>query len=125
PGAGDRGAAAGAPGRPAGGHGRWLSARRRTGRSGQRADAQGESMTIAELLAAARLPASDTPRLDAELLLAHCLGRERSYLYAWPERQVPAEAEARYRQLLARRAAGEPVAHLVGVREFWSLPLAV
>lgn len=82
-------------------------------------------MTIAELLSSASLPDSETPRLDAELLLAHCLGRDRSHLYAWPEREVSADVEARFRQLLARRTAGEPVAHLTGEREFWSLPLAV
>jgi release factor glutamine methyltransferase len=68
---------------------------------------------------------SDSPRLDAELLLAHALGKDRSYLRAWPER-VPAPAQAaRFESLLARRLAGEPVAHLLGVREFWSLDLQV
>jgi release factor glutamine methyltransferase len=67
----------------------------------------------------------DTPRLDAEVLLACVLDRPRSHLLAWPER-VPAPGElARYRELVVRRAAGEPVAHLVGQREFWSLPVAV
>jgi release factor glutamine methyltransferase len=82
-------------------------------------------MNIRELLSSAALPGSDTAQLDAELLLAHCLGRGRSHLYAWPEREVETQAEQRYRGLLARRAAGEPVAHLTGEREFWSLPLAV
>lgn len=82
-------------------------------------------MTIAELLAAADLSDSDTPALDAELLLAHCLGRNRSYLRAFGERVVDEYAVNQFRQLLQRRAAGEPVAHLLGVREFWSLPLDV
>lgn len=69
--------------------------------------------------------ASDSPRLDAEMLLAHALGQDRSYLRAWPER-APAPAQAaRFESLLARRQAGEPVAHLLGVREFWSLDLHV
>lgn len=73
----------------------------------------------------AQLIAGDTPRLDAEVLLACVLDRPRSHLLAWPE-QVPApEQQARYRELVARRAAGEPVAHLVGQREFWSLPVSV
>ncbi|MCW9058601.1 MAG: peptide chain release factor N(5)-glutamine methyltransferase [Gammaproteobacteria bacterium] len=84
--------------------------------------------TLQSLLAAASASlasTSDSPRLDAELLLAHALGQDRSYLRAWPER-VPAPAQAaRFASLLARRQAGEPVAHLLGVREFWSLELQV
>ncbi len=82
-------------------------------------------MNVGELLAAAELPDSDTATLDAELLLAHCLGRNRSYLRAFAEREVDAEDERKFRELLARRARGEPVAHLLGVREFWSLTLEV
>lgn len=68
---------------------------------------------------------SDTPKLDAELLLAHVLGKRRSYLYAWPEREPGAVQVQHYHDLLHRRCAGEPIAHLIGQREFWSLPLAV
>lgn len=83
-------------------------------------------MTIGELLAVARdAIAGDSARLDAELLLAHVLERDRTHLFAWPERAVTAEQEAAFRALVARRVAGEPVAHLTGRREFWSLPLAV
>jgi release factor glutamine methyltransferase len=73
--------------------------------------------------AAATLP-GETPRLDAELLLAHLLGCDRLELLARP-RPVPDEALARFRTLLARRRAHEPVAYLVGRREFWSLDLEV
>ena len=82
-------------------------------------------MNIAELLATATLPDSDTARLDAELLLARCLGRDRSYLRAFGEREVEADIEHHFRELLARRRNGEPVAHLLGTREFWSLELDV
>jgi len=68
---------------------------------------------------------SDSPALDAELLLAHCLKRNRTYLYTWPEREIAASDEALFRELLARRQQGEPIAYLTGEREFWSLPLAV
>ena len=64
-------------------------------------------------------------RLDAEVLLAHVLGRPRSALIAHAEQCVDAAAVARYRMLLARRAGGEPIAYLIGEREFWSLMLAV
>lgn len=68
---------------------------------------------------------SDSPRLDAEILLAHALDKPRSYLRAFAEREIEAGSELAFRLLVARRAAGEPVAHLTGQREFWSLPLQV
>lgn len=63
---------------------------------------------------------SDTPELDAEVLLACCLGRNRSYLRAWPEKQPDAAQHQRFLELTARRRAGWPVAYLTGRREFWS-----
>jgi release factor glutamine methyltransferase len=68
---------------------------------------------------------SDSPRLDCELLLCHALQQERAYLYTWPEKQLSTEQEQRFLALLARREQGEPVAHLLGKKEFWSLPLQV
>ncbi len=68
---------------------------------------------------------SDTPRLDAEILLAAALDRPRSYLHAWPERILEPEQAARFAAWLERRLAGEPVAYLLGRREFWSLELDV
>jgi release factor glutamine methyltransferase len=76
--------------------------------------------------ATARLAAkSDSARLDAELLLARVLGRMRSYLYAHPEQPLDGAASAQYQAWITRRAAGEPIAHLLGEREFWSLRLTV
>jgi len=78
------------------------------------------------LAAAERLDAvSDSPRLDAELLLCHVLGEHRSYLYTWPERELEGGQAQAFEALLARRQNGEPVAHILGRREFWSLELAV
>jgi release factor glutamine methyltransferase len=68
---------------------------------------------------------SDSAQLDAELLLAFVLGRPRTYLRAHPEQILQPDAVARYQQLLARRAQGEPLAYLTGEREFWSLTLSV
>ena len=68
---------------------------------------------------------SESARLDAELLLAHVLGRPRSYLGAHPEILPEPDAVGRYQDLLRRRAQGEPIAYLTGEREFWSLPLMV
>ncbi len=86
------------------------------------------SATIATLIESGKTTldgAVDTPRLDAELLLAFALDATRSTLAAWPERPVDAARRAVYENLVQRRARGEPVAYLVGKREFWSLELEV
>lgn len=81
--------------------------------------------TVQELLRSGDDLPGDSPRRDAEILLGHCLQQSRSWLYTWPEREVPAQQSARYRQLLQQRSQGQPVAYLVGQREFWSLLLTV
>jgi release factor glutamine methyltransferase len=68
---------------------------------------------------------SVSARLDAEVLLAYALRRPRSYLLSHDASRIDAATTAHFRSLLARRAAGVPLAYLTGVREFWSLPLAV
>lgn len=68
---------------------------------------------------------SDSPRLDAELILAHVINKPRSFLYTWPEQQLTESQQSFYEELMARRAKGEPVAYLLGEKEFWSLPLKV
>ena len=68
---------------------------------------------------------SDSPRLDAELLLAHCLQKERSYLYAWGDKVVDASTQQTFKQLIKKRLTDYPVAYLLGRREFWSLDLKV
>jgi release factor glutamine methyltransferase len=62
---------------------------------------------------------------EAALLLAHVLDRSRSWLYAHGDAPVPARDLGRFEQLVARRAAGEPVAYLLGTRGFWRFDLAV
>lgn len=74
---------------------------------------------------AAGLLSGDSPRADAELLLAQALGRPRSWLYAHADEPIDAQAAAGFARLLERRRRGEPVAHILGMREFWSLPLTV
>ncbi len=84
--------------------------------------------TSGELLASALAALGSEPsaaRLDAEVLLAHTLDKPRTRLRGWPDDPVPANQAARYRELIARRADGEPVAYLTGMREFWSLSLEV
>ena len=85
--------------------------------------------TYASLLqaATARLAAAGvaTPRLDAEVLLAATVGIGRTVLYTRLREPVSPHAVDRLTKRLARRAAGEPVAYLVGRREFWSLEFCV
>jgi release factor glutamine methyltransferase len=84
--------------------------------------------TSARLLASALAKldgAGSATRLDAEVLLAHALDAPRTRLHAWPDEPVSAARAAHFRTLVARRADGEPVAHLTGRREFWSLSLEV
>jgi len=87
------------------------------------------STTVGDLLAesAAGLAdrAGDGARAEAEILLAHCLGCDRTALWARPETAVPSAVAAACRALARRRAAGEPVAYLVGHRGFWTLELEV
>lgn len=69
--------------------------------------------------------AEATALLEAEILLAHVLGRNRAWLYTWPDRLLAPVEQQRFDWLVVRRATGRPVAHLLGQREFWSLTLAV
>ncbi|MFM5146922.1 peptide chain release factor N(5)-glutamine methyltransferase [Aeromonas rivipollensis] len=73
----------------------------------------------------ATLAEGESPRADADALLCHLLSCRRSYLMTWPERELDAAQQATLQGWLDRRLAGEPIAHLIGEREFWSLPLKV
>jgi release factor glutamine methyltransferase len=66
-----------------------------------------------------------TARLDAQVLLAHVLGRDRAYLMAHPELQPPGPARLRFQRLLSRRESREPVAYLTGWKEFSGIKLKV
>jgi release factor glutamine methyltransferase len=86
------------------------------------------NLTTRQLLhAAARALASvsDTPQLDAEVLLAHVLGGRRARLQAHPDEERSDAEQLAFQRLIDRRATGEPVAYIVGYREFWSLRVAV
>jgi release factor glutamine methyltransferase len=74
-----------------------------------------------------RLEAADvgSPRMNAEVLLMFVLGVNRAYLYAHPERELTAEDEARYHEVLAQRATGMPSQYITGHQEFWGLDFVV
>jgi len=79
---------------------------------------------LADATARLRAGGSPTPRLDAELLLAHAFGRDRVWLAAHPEAMLEPAVERRLAEWVDRRAAGEPVAYLRGFKEWLSLRLA-
>jgi release factor glutamine methyltransferase len=81
------------------------------------------STTVHELLRAARGRLREAPfhppTREAGLLLGHALGLDEAQVLARDDQRVPAPVERRFEELLARRLRGEPVAYLVGEREFW------
>ncbi|MDF1640419.1 peptide chain release factor N(5)-glutamine methyltransferase [Thalassolituus oleivorans] len=68
---------------------------------------------------------TESPRLDAELILGHVLDKDRTYLYTWGDRLLTVEHCLTADTLLQRRLLGEPIAYVLGEREFWSLMLDV
>jgi release factor glutamine methyltransferase len=85
--------------------------------------------TVGELLQTAtlrlRTSGSESPRLDAELLLGWAIGADRTRLIAHPEAPVGADAASAYESAVARREAGEPVAYIRGLKEFHGLAFVV
>ncbi|RUO43904.1 peptide chain release factor N(5)-glutamine methyltransferase [Aliidiomarina taiwanensis] len=84
-------------------------------------------MTLEEALAEGglRCAESETPKLDAQLLLCHCLGVDRTYLLTWPDSVLPIAQLTLYRELLSQREKGVPIAHILGYRDFWTFRLKV
>lgn len=68
---------------------------------------------------------SDTARLDTELILTHILQKNRTWLFTWSDHLLTEKQTADFLQMLERRKNGEPVAHIIGQREFWSLSFDV
>jgi release factor glutamine methyltransferase len=63
--------------------------------------------------------------LEVELLLAYVLGRTRTYLHTWPETCIEESQIQKFNQFIQRRLSGEPLAYILGHKEFWSLELGV
>ncbi|MCL1141380.1 peptide chain release factor N(5)-glutamine methyltransferase [Shewanella gaetbuli] len=68
---------------------------------------------------------SESAHVDAEALLLYCLNKPRSFIYTWPERALTVEQFKHFQQMIKKRQQGKPVAHIIGEREFWSLPFIV
>ena len=70
---------------------------------------------------------SESPRADAEILLAHCLNKSRTWLFTWADKTLESDSDVvtAFQRLLAERLRGVPIAHLTGYREFWTLNLNV
>jgi release factor glutamine methyltransferase len=84
-------------------------------------------MTIKEALqeAIAQFTGTGSPRLDAQILLAQLLQVDKTYLTAHDDELLSQEAEAAFGELVARRAAGEPIAYILGRKSFWDLNFVV
>ncbi len=83
-------------------------------------------MTISQLIAHhSKLLKSSSPVLDVELLLAETLNKTREYLYAWPEKKLSASQMARFKKLFTRRLKSEPIAYILGHKEFYGLDFKV
>ena len=85
-------------------------------------------VTIAEALEkaiACFIPVSDSPQLDGQLLLADVLKVDRGYLLAWPDNVLKDPQYALFQVYVERRAHGEPMAYILGKKEFWGLSLTV
>ncbi len=67
----------------------------------------------------------DTATVDAEVLLCHVMNKSRSFIYSWPEHTLTEKQQDDYQQLIEQRFSGQPVAYLIGTRDFWSLKLNV
>lgn len=81
--------------------------------------------TIRELLSCSEdlATVSDTARLDVEILLSEAIKKDRTYLYTWPEKTISEDESKIFFQFLERRKNNEPIAYIIGKKEFWSLQL--
>jgi release factor glutamine methyltransferase len=86
------------------------------------------SMTLAKLTTFGQqllLLHSDSSKLDTEILICFVIEKPRSFLLTWPEHKLSTSQAKKFAELMLRRVQGEPIAYIVELREFWSLPLQV
>jgi release factor glutamine methyltransferase len=84
-------------------------------------------MNIAQALNYSRSVLVDTesPDIDSTVLLCHILECQATYLHTWSDKKLTTEQQSRFEHLVQQRLAGNPVAHITGIRGFWSLDLKV
>ena len=73
--------------------------------------------------AAEQLEGGESPSIDAKVMLANVLGKSQTYLFTWPDKTLDAGQKARFEAAIAKRKRGEPVAYIIGKRDFWTLSL--
>ncbi|MFY8351346.1 peptide chain release factor N(5)-glutamine methyltransferase [Pseudoalteromonas sp. SSM20] len=75
--------------------------------------------------ASALITTSESPKLDAEVLLLATINQSRTYLFTWPEKELTDDQQSHFFTAIEKRKLGEPVAHITQYREFWSLNFKV
>ena len=68
---------------------------------------------------------SGSASLDSELLMSFILDKPRTWLHTWPDKELTQEQVVQFQSLVSRRKQGEPIAHIIGEQEFWSINLKV
>ncbi len=86
-----------------------------------------KALSVAQALiwAKEQLEAMDEAALDAEILLAHAIDNNRTWLKTWPEHLLSEDQISRFEDFVSRRRQGEPTAYIIGQQEFWSLTFKV
>ena len=83
------------------------------------------NITQALIYSRSALVDTESPDIDSNVLLCHVLECQATYLHTWSDKKLTTEQQTRFEQLVQQRLAGNPVAHITGVRGFWSLDLKV
>lgn len=73
--------------------------------------------------AAEQLEGGESPSVDAKVILANILGKSQTYLFTWPDKTLDDTEQAQFEAAVAKRKRGEPVAYIIGKRDFWTLSL--
>ena len=73
--------------------------------------------------AAEQLEGGESPSVDAKVMLANILGKSQTYLFTWPDKTLDAAQKTQFEADVAKRKRGEPVAYIIGKRDFWTLSL--
>lgn len=70
-----------------------------------------------------QLEGGESPSVDAKVILSHLLNQSQTYLFTWPEKHIDDAVIVQFESAIAKRKAGEPVAYIIGKRDFWTLSL--